>query len=148
METRHANIRCSECGSNRLSPVGVGGVVGKIGYDQNIHEDIEYKCLDCKNRFFVLKRLNADHDDFEAPFTIIFTREKRFTAALHPQSVYLNGFLAGVVKNGQTIQFTTNKLNNEIVVTDHNGMAFSDYLTFAASEGGFMQVKFAFKFVK
>lgn len=167
MERRHLSIRCPKCGTNRLRPLGISGalrnlvdqqfgLVGRFlagsldkpGYDSKFHEDIEYKCLECKEKFFVLKRTNADHHDFEAPFTITFYREKKFAGAVMPQVVFLNGHAIGTVKNGQTIQFSTNKLNNEIVVTDHNGMAFPDYLPFLASEGGSMQVKFALKFEK
>lgn len=167
MERRHLSIRCPKCSSDRLRPLGVSGALSnfgsqqfglvgrflagsfdKPGYDPKIHEDIEYKCLACNEKFFVLKRYNADHNDFEAPFTVTFFREKKFVGAAVPQVVFLNGYSVGVVKNGQAIQFSTNKLNNEIVVTDHNGMAFPDYLPFVANEGGSMNVKFALKFEK
>jgi hypothetical protein len=65
-----------------------------------------------------------------------------------PYTVFLNGVKVASVANGQSVRFTTNKLNNEIVVTDHRGVAFEDYLPFMASEGGSMKVDFAFRFDK
>jgi hypothetical protein len=62
--------------SHRLRPLGVSSWVAGFGYDPDQHEEIKYQCLDCKEKFFVVKRANADHDDFEAPFTVTFTRRR------------------------------------------------------------------------
>jgi hypothetical protein len=122
------------------------GAFDKSGYDPDKHEEIEYKCLDCKGKFFVEKKPSAFVDDFHEPFTITFFREKKFVGAMMPQVVFLNGFRVGIVKNGQAIRFTTNKIKNVLVVTDYNGMAFPDYLSFEAFEGGSKNIRFAFTF--
>lgn len=165
MERRHNTVRCSACGSNRLRPMGISGalsnmggrefglagrfIVGafdKSGYIPVEHEEIEYKCLDCKEKFFVEKKSSNFVHDFHEPFTITFFREKKFVGAMMPHVVFLNGFRVGIVKNGQAIRFTTNKIKNVLVVCDYNGMAFPDYLPFEALEGGTKNIRFAFKF--
>jgi predicted nucleic-acid-binding Zn-ribbon protein len=163
---KHWTARCPKCGSDDLRPRGISGsrgnagdstfgIAGKFigqmfdtaGYDPAKHEEIEYSCNKCKNHFFVKRKADHSAKDFEEPFTITFYREKKFVGAVTPHIVFLNGDRIGDVKNGQSIQFSTYKIKNVLVVTSVSGDAFPDFLPFIATEGGSMNVRFAFKFM-
>jgi predicted membrane protein len=76
------------------------------------------------------------------PCRIVFHRDSNFIGAIAPQYVNLNGLMIGEVNNGKTLEFTTNKRTNSIVVTDRTGGASKPY-PFTAVDGGLVEVHFS-----
>jgi len=79
----------------------------------------------------------------EQPCTLAITRTSSMLGAAMGVTVFLNGTEVGVLKNGQTLNFTTVYANNDLtVVTNADNVTRS--LTFPATPGGF--VHFTFKY--
>lgn len=158
-------LKCPHCGSETLSVTGVKGaagaavvsglafgslgniVAGKNAVKNIITDPLQYKCANCKKKFESMPLVASVEDVLEEVCTVTFTREKSFVGAIVPQIVYLNGVKIGPVKNGESIQFTTQNRYNVLFVTDQYGVAFKSEYRFEAESGGQVSAYFKRGFV-
>jgi hypothetical protein len=164
MREKHLMLRCPKCGSNDLIPLGnspsmisrllnplVEEVAGEE-YTERAHsvhsgfQNIQYKCNACRHPFYPPLDGTKETKDFEDPCEIILHREKSFVGALMPLYVYLNGDFITTVNNGASVEFTTNKRQNVIVITANDGTAFPDMYQFNAENRKKIEVSFKRKF--
>jgi hypothetical protein len=84
---------------------------------------------------------SPEQEQLTYPCKVIFYRDKSMLGALAPQIVNLNGREISEIHNGKSIEFTTNKKSNAIVVTDRTGGVSKPY-PFDAVEGGRIEIHF------
>ena len=156
-------LACPECGAPDWTPLGEKGAAGKafgaaafgaIGslvINSSAKKDyftqpLQYKCNRCKTKFVSPPLPAAPDEVLPAPCTVLFTRLSSAVGMAVSQFVYLNGIKIAPVKNGSTIEFTTQLKDNMIFVADHTGMTFRMICRFPAVPGGCVEIGFRRKF--
>jgi hypothetical protein len=118
--------------------------------NENISPKIEREAIENVvniNQAEVSKNINIgtlgspEQGQLTTPCKVIFYRDSSFLGALAPQIVNLNGKKISKVNNGKSIEFTTNKKSNIIIVTDHKGGASTPY-QFDTVDGSTIEVHF------
>jgi len=159
-----ANLYCPSCRTNNwkaVREVGSGGknagaiIFGAVGAlvissqsAKNFSSyPFKYKCLNCKATFESAPLNATPQEVLESPCHIVFTRVSSVVGIAVVQVVYLNGVKIGPVKNGQTIEFSTQTALNVIIVTDHLGNAFPSIHRFQSQAGGRVEVNFKRGFI-
>ena len=108
------------------------------------------------------KRVNGDQEEsdenskLEIPCQVSIHRPKKFMGAINHVLVHLNGNYIDRLKNGKTINFTTDQSNNEIIIANPaNNSLVDDLLNqnsvagrkkFSAAAGG--SVQFTYDYIK
>ena len=153
---------CPICGGNNLLVLGEKGSAEKskaadkqslewIANAKYIEDSSShalcYKCKQCKNIFNEPPHIALPNEIMLEPCTINFTRLASSIGSAVSLYIYLNGIKVGIVKNGETIAFKTNLINNTVVVTDCIGRAFKSIRVFQASPKGIIDMNFMRKFV-
>lgn len=84
---------------------------------------------------------NPDLEMLPAPCTINVTRKPNMVGALIPFNLYINYTKIGELKNGKTLQFTTNVKNNVLTCDSSSGPGREPFY-FEAVPGGNLFIEF------
>jgi DNA-directed RNA polymerase subunit RPC12/RpoP len=159
MTTNQSGITCPKCNSIDVMAKGtkgalgrtiatlflgplIGILIGKSTSDSEGSQSVQYKCKKCGNVFISQEKSLESNEQLMGTCKIILYRDKSFIGAIVPRFVYLNGKKIDVIKNGKSIEFTTNMKSNTITVTDHIGNAFKESYKFDTIKGGITEVHF------
>jgi hypothetical protein len=84
---------------------------------------------------------NVQNEQLPAPCLVYVTRESKVLGAAIAFNVYLNYMKAGVLKNGQTIQFYASLKNNVLTGDSSNGQVREPFC-FEAAPGGTLYINY------
>lgn len=114
-----------------------------IGNLLNIVRLLTQKELSPEEKTAEVEKKLADIPRLETPCKISIMRPSNFLGAMNYVAVYLHGFEVGRLKNGMTLEFSTDYALNEMILQPEQGKGIR--IDFPATADGHVRFEFDYK---